>query len=48
MAFELARAGERTALIDLNLPLGDVALHCDMQTPYSVANLAGNRAEDAT
>jgi pilus assembly protein CpaE len=47
-AFELGRTGARTALIDLNLPIGDVALHCDIQSPYSVANLVGSRAEDPT
>lgn len=48
LAFELARTGERTALIDLNLPIGDVALHCDLQTPYSVANLVSDRGADPT
>lgn len=47
-AFELGRSGARTALLDLNLPSGDVALHCDIQTPYSVANLVGDRATDPT
>ena len=48
LAFELGRSGARTALIDLDLPLGDVAMHCDIQHPYSVANLVGERAEDPT
>jgi len=47
-AFELGKGGERTALIDLNLPIGDVALHCDIQVAYSVANLVGDRGADPT
>ena len=48
MAFELGRSGARTALIDLNLPIGDVALQCDIQVAYSVSNLVGERAWDPT
>ncbi|MEM7411134.1 MAG: cellulose synthase operon protein YhjQ/BcsQ [Myxococcota bacterium] len=40
LARALRRTGGRVALIDLNLPLGDVTLHFDIQPAYSVANIA--------
>ncbi|MEN8185047.1 MAG: cellulose synthase operon protein YhjQ/BcsQ [Myxococcota bacterium] len=40
LAAGLQKSGARTALVDLNLPLGDVALHFDVQPRYTIANLA--------
>lgn len=40
LAASLQSLGGRTALVDLNLPLGDVALHFDLQPRYTIANLA--------
>ncbi len=40
LAAALRRGGARTALVDLNLPLGDVALHYDIQPAYTLANIA--------
>jgi pilus assembly protein CpaE len=39
LAATLQSQGGRTALVDLNLPLGDVALYCDVQPTYSLANV---------
>ncbi len=40
LAATLQASGGRTALVDLNLPLGDVALYFDVQPTYSLANVA--------
>jgi pilus assembly protein CpaE len=40
LAARLQAHGQRTVLVDLNLPLGDVALHLDVQPRYTLANLA--------
>jgi pilus assembly protein CpaE len=32
--------GARTVVVDLNLPMGDVALHFDVQPSYTLANIA--------
>jgi pilus assembly protein CpaE len=40
LAASLQCAGERTALIDLNFPLGDVALHFDVSPSYTIADVA--------
>lgn len=40
LAASLQSLGSRTVLVDLNLPLGDVALHFDLQPRYTIANLA--------
>jgi pilus assembly protein CpaE len=40
LAAGLQARGGRTALVDLNLPLGDVALHFDVQPRYTFANIA--------
>ncbi len=49
LAASLQEVGGRTAIVDLNYPLGDVALHFDVEPTYTLADLA--RAEqdlDAT
>ena len=49
LGFALQAMGKRTAIIDLNLPLGDVALHCDITPIHTLANMANERANtDAT
>ena len=49
LGFALQAMGERTAVFDLNLPLGDVALHCDVTPEHTLANIASERANtDAT
>ena len=40
LAASLRARGARTALVDLNLPLGDVALYFDVQPTYTLANIA--------
>ena len=39
LAAALHARGERTAVVDLNLPLGDVALHFDVHPAYTLANI---------
>lgn len=36
----LQRAGERVVIVDLNYPLGDVALHFDIKPSYTLADIA--------
>ena len=40
IAASLQAGGARTAIVDLNLPLGDVGLHFDVQPAYTLANIA--------
>jgi pilus assembly protein CpaE len=40
LAASLRAGGSRTALVDLNLPLGDAALYFDVQPAYTLANIA--------
>jgi pilus assembly protein CpaE len=40
LAASLRAGGARTAIVDLNLPLGDVALYFDVQPAYTLANIA--------
>ncbi len=40
LAASLRARGARTALVDLNLPLGDAALYFDVQPAYTLANIA--------
>jgi pilus assembly protein CpaE len=44
LAASLQEVGGRVALVDLNFPLGDVALHFDVDPTYTLADLA--RAEE--
>jgi pilus assembly protein CpaE len=44
LAASLQETGGRVALVDLNYPLGDVALHFDVEPTYTLADLA--RAEE--
>jgi pilus assembly protein CpaE len=44
LAASLQELGSRVALVDLNYPLGDVALHFDVNPTYTLADLA--RAEE--
>ena len=49
LAASLQEAGGRAALVDLNYPLGDVALHFDVEPTYTLADLARAEQElDAT
>ena len=49
MGFALQAMGKRTAILDLNLPLGDVALHCDVTPVHTLANMTTEReSADAT
>ena len=49
LGFALQAMGKRTAIVDLNLPLGDVALHCDITPAHTLANMASDRSNtDAT
>jgi pilus assembly protein CpaE len=49
LAFALRALGKRTAILDLNLPLGDVALHCDVTPIHTLANMTTEReSADAT
>jgi pilus assembly protein CpaE len=49
LAASLQEAGGRTAIVDLNYPLGDVALHFDVDPTYTLADLARAEQElDAT
>jgi pilus assembly protein CpaE len=40
IAASLQAGGARTAIMDLNLPLGDVSLHFDVQPAYTLAHIA--------
>jgi pilus assembly protein CpaE len=40
LAASLCARGSRTAVVDLNLPLGDSALYFDVQPAYTLANIA--------
>ncbi len=40
LAASLRAGGARTAVVDLNLPLGDAALYFDIQPNYTLANIA--------
>ncbi len=40
LAASLRAGGARTAVVDLNLPLGDVSLYFDVQPAYTIANIA--------
>jgi pilus assembly protein CpaE len=40
LAASLQRLGERTAVLDLNLHLGDVAMYFDLMPDYSIADVA--------
>ena len=46
LAASLQCAGGRTALIDLNFPLGDVALHFDVTPSYTIADVAKDEEFD--
>jgi pilus assembly protein CpaE len=49
IGFALREMGQRTAIIDLNLPLGDVALHCDVTPVHTLADMVTDGASaDAT
>ncbi len=49
LAASLQEAGGRAVLVDLNYPLGDVALHFDVEPTYTLADLARSEQElDAT
>jgi pilus assembly protein CpaE len=49
LAASLQEVGGRVALVDLNYPLGDVALHFDVDPTYTLADLARAEQElDAT
>ena len=49
LAGSLRAMGARTAVVDLNLPLGDVALHHDVQPTYTLAHIARESEQlDAT
>jgi len=49
LAASLQEAGGRAVLVDLNYPLGDVALHFDVEPTYTLADLARAEQElDAT
>jgi pilus assembly protein CpaE len=49
LGFALQAMGKRAAIVDLNLPLGDVALHCDVAPVHTLANMTTDSASaDAT
>ncbi len=48
LAASLQSQGGRTVVVDLNLPLGDVALHLDVQPSYTLAHVANDAELDAT
>jgi pilus assembly protein CpaE len=49
LAASLQEAGSRSVLVDLNYPLGDVALHFDVDPTYTLADLSRAEQElDAT
>ena len=49
LAASLQQAGSRTVIVDLNIPLGDVALHFDVQPSYTMADIARDGEQiDAT
>jgi pilus assembly protein CpaE len=45
LAAELDRLGGQVVVVDLNLRIGDVALHFDLRPRYTLANLASEREE---
>lgn len=45
LAASLQRAGGRTVIVDLNCPLGDVALHFDVKPTYTLADVSRNADE---
>jgi pilus assembly protein CpaE len=45
LAASLQRAGGRTVIVDLNCPLGDVALHFDVKPTYTLADVSRNAKE---
>jgi pilus assembly protein CpaE len=45
LAASLQRMSGATAVVDLNCPLGDVALHLDLQPRYTLASVLGERAD---
>jgi len=45
LAASLQRAGGRTVIVDLNCPLGDVALHFDVKPVYTLADVSRNADE---
>jgi Flp pilus assembly CpaE family ATPase len=48
VAAALQELGERVAVVDLGHPLGDVAVHFDLQPSHSLANAPSGEAIDAT
>lgn len=49
LAASLQKLGGRTAIVDLNYPLGDVALHFDEDPSYTLADIASDgKSLDAT
>jgi len=49
IGFALQAMGKRTVILDLNPPLGDVALHCDVTPVHTLANMSSEReSADAT
>ena len=49
LAAELQNAGQRTAVLDLNYPLGDVAVHYDLHPTYTLSDVANSPDQiDAT
>jgi pilus assembly protein CpaE len=45
LATVLQSTGRETALVDLNSPIGDVALHFDLRPVYTMADLAGEEGQ---
>jgi pilus assembly protein CpaE len=45
LAATLQRGGARAAIVDLNCPLGDVALHLDLRPPYTLASVLSQTDE---
>lgn len=48
LAAALQKNGGSTAVVDLNFPIGDVALHFDLRPAYTLASLAGKGEFDLT
>jgi pilus assembly protein CpaE len=49
LASSLQRLGDSTAIVDLNMPLGDVAVYFDVQPTYTLADIAQRGVQiDAT
>jgi pilus assembly protein CpaE len=48
LASALAAMGRRVAIVDLAFPFGDVDLHFDLRSRYTLADLAGRAELDAT